>query len=112
MESLYGQMVETAENAGINIVGIERAAQVLAVVYLYGDESAVYSEKMKIDIAYICRKYGVYGTGTPDEAFISKIKKYVGEIRDCWKPQWLRCIEGSYKVIFHEYRNPPKAERR
>lgn len=109
---LYRQMVETAANAGIDIIGTERAAQILAVVYLYGDESSVYSTKMKTDIAHICRKYGIHGTGEPDAGMIGKIKKYTREIKDSGKPEWLSMMEVNYGVSFPEYREPPKPERR
>lgn len=109
MNRLYKQMLTTAENAGINIIGIERAAQIMATVYLYGDESTVYSEKLRTDITHICRKYGLYGGRIPDADFISKVKKYSYQIRvSGGKPVWLKTIENSYRVVFPKYKKTEK----
>lgn len=113
---IYEQMTQTALNAGINIINKNRAAQILAVVYLYGDESAVYSEKMRVDISYICKKYGIYGGGFPDSDIAHRVKGYVKEVRKGQeKPMWLTDLEKDYNISFPQYKEytlPKPPERR
>ncbi len=105
--TLYEQMLNTAAQCGINVIGKEHAAQLMAVVYLYGDESAVYSEKMRTDISHVSNKYGLYGGGIPDSDFIDGVRQYIADIKRQKHPVWLNRFEEQYGVTFPEYREAP-----
>lgn len=110
MENLYEQMLNTAQNCGINIINTNHAAQLIAVVYLYGDESAVYSGKMRSDIKHIAMQYGIAGGCVPDEDFIAKVKKYASDIKRGLRPTWLSELEMRYNIQLPDYEEyaPPR----
>lgn len=99
----YQQMLETAGAAGITIVGEKRAAQLMAVVYVYGDESAVYSPKMRADIRWCAKRYGVFGGSVPDREFVEDFRRCVRELESEKRPDWMNEIEKNYSVTFPAY---------
>lgn len=113
MEDLYTQMLNTAAACGINIIGKEHAAQLIAAVYVFGDESAVYSGKMRADIQYIQQRYGLFGGGIPDGDFVAQVAKYAHDIQQSkGKPGWLATLEDRYQVALPEYRELERPEWR
>lgn len=110
---LYEEMMETAQNAGLNVLSRHHAAQLLAVVYLYGDETGVYSDKMRADIRSAQDRFGFKGPGSVDMSFVKLVSRYAREIRESetdGKPEWLGDLEERYGVeypVWVEYRRPP-----
>lgn len=98
--NLYSQLLETARNAGIQVIGKDKAARILAIVYKYGDENSVYSYKLKSDINHICKDYGFSGGGVPDREVTDKFKQYARELEAPEKAKWLKEIEKEYDVKF------------
>lgn len=110
MSDTYRQMLDTAAACGINVISKEHAAQLMAVVYLYGDESAVYSEKMRTDIQHVAKQYGLYGGGTPDGEFVTMVGSYAYSIKRDMCSEWLPELERRYDITLpkHEEYKPPK----
>lgn len=110
MKSLYEQMIDTAANAGMELLSTDHAAQLMAVVYLYGDESAVYSDKMRADIQRTQKRFGLYGGGNVDTDFLRRVTQYARAVRLSGDAAWLREFEKRYGVELPEYRESLKAK--
>lgn len=106
--NLYEQMLNTAAGCGMNVISREHAAQLIAVVFLYGDESTVFSQKMNADIRYIQKRYGLMGGCAPDMGFVKLAGQYVRDIRQNGHPEWMKELEKRYDVTFPEWKEAPK----
>lgn len=102
-KDLYSQMLNTAANCGINVISKEHAAQLMSVVFLYGDENTVYSKKMNTDIMFISKQYGLYDGGIPDKNFVNMVSRYVSDIRNGNHLGWLEELEERYCVTFPKW---------
>ena len=102
MTDLYTQMLQTAANAGMELLSTDHAAQLIAVVYLYGDESAVYSDKMRADIQRTQKRFGLYDGGDVDTDFLRRVTQYARAVRLGGDGTWLKEFEKRYDVELPE----------
>lgn len=80
-DDLYTQVLRTALAAGIPIISTDTSARIMAVIHIHGENEAfVFSPKLKADLIYICQRFGIYGTGTPDPDFARLVKQYSDEL--------------------------------
>ena len=97
--SLYEQMLSTSKLAGIKVLSDNTCCRLLAVVFKYGDESAVYSETMRLDIHEAQTRAGLQAGKVPDWLLIERIKFYADQI-ECGRADWLADIGERYGVTF------------
>ena len=107
---------ETCLRAGILSISLDTAARILAVLHIEsGCTTAVtFSPKLRADLGYIQRRFGISGGETPDAAFVKRFRHYVHEIEahqkrsrgnaalspeeQAW-PEWARRLyQDSYNV--------------
>ncbi len=80
---IYRDMLRTALVSGIPVISTDTAARILAVVYVHGNNEALaYSPKLKADLAYIQKRFGIYGTGKADTYLAAMTGKYSEELEN------------------------------
>ncbi len=110
MMELYRQMQNACHQIGVKILSDDTCCRLLAVVFKFGDESAVYSEIMRMDIREAQARAGILPGMVPDEAMIWKVKRYGNQIeRGC--ADWLAGLEARYGVTFPELSPMPDREK-
>lgn len=76
------QMYDACLQVGLEIVPMEVAAKVMAVLLEYGNnENFVYNERFVCECKYVQKRFGIDGAETPDGEMVLKIQKYVRELR-------------------------------
>ena len=100
--SLYRQMLNTANGAGISILSEDRKCQLLALAYTFGDESFVFGERLYTDTFFAAETLRCYGGGRMAPETIRRIAKYAAELKD-GRPEWLHTIEARYGVKFEPH---------
>ncbi len=118
-------MLRTAMNAGINPIGKDKAARLLAICFFFGSEDFVYNKKLATDIMTVAEIYGCSGACIADPELAQKLKLYVNDIKRYYtkdvavtdydmantyvtvtrdkkpgKPKWLADIEDEYGMSF------------
>ena len=107
---------ETCLRAGLSSVSLDTAARIMAVLHVEsGCTTAVtHSPKLRADLKYIQRRFGIEGGATPDAAFVRSFSHYVHEIEahqrqskghtaltlaeQAW-PEWARTLyQDNYNV--------------
>lgn len=68
----HGKKIEAARQCGMEAASRERAAELLAVTYLWGDEPCARSERMREDIRAAWERSGIEGGGAPDMEIIRR----------------------------------------
>lgn len=84
-EDFYMATLRTADTAGLAMTPKFRAAQLMAIVYVWGwgDEIFTSCPKLLCDIKYIQQKYHIEGgEPTDDPEFIQYLKDYTKELED------------------------------
>ena len=73
---------ETCLRAGLSSLSLDTAARISAVLHVEsGCTTAVtFSPKLRADLKYIKMRFGLYGGGHPDHAFVRRFRHYVKEI--------------------------------
>ena len=73
---------ETCLRAGLSSLSLDTAARIMAVLHVEsGCTTAVTcSPKLRADLKYIQQRFGLFGGGHPDHAFVRRFKHYVKEI--------------------------------
>ena len=73
---------ETCLRAGLSSLSLDTAARIMAVLHVEsGCTTAVtHSPKLRADLKYIQRRFGIEGGATPDAAFVRSFRHYVKEI--------------------------------
>lgn len=101
--------------AGINVMSVDRAAKILAMVYVLGGSHSSYTHSvlLRADLEYITKRYGIYGNGTPDSEITPLIRKYAEELNSAymtateknevglrvnWYPEWATKIAKHYNL--------------
>lgn len=103
MNTLQRQMLQTAANIGLVVVPREKAAKLLSLCYVFGDEPFVFDEKLHDDVMKSAISYHVQGGQKIDQSFAKLLNKYTNELRN-GKPDWLADIEAEYEMTFPESR--------
>lgn len=117
MIELYEQLLNTALNAEIPILSDEKCCQLLAIVYVVGDENNVFHAKFSADVHYAQRKVGIVGGAQPKSALIKKISILIKDMEEKAmagrKPEWVLEVERKYKVMFDvdSYKNGGAKEK-
>lgn len=73
---------EACLQCGLSAVSLDTAARIMAVLHVEsGCTTAVtHSPKLRADLKYIQRRFGIEGGGHPDHAFVRRFSHYVHEI--------------------------------
>ena len=73
---------EACLQAGLSSLSLDTAARIMAVLHIEsGCTTAVtFSPKLRADLKYIQMRFGLYGAGRPDPAFVKRFRHYVKEI--------------------------------
>lgn len=73
---------ETCLRAGLPSISRDTSARIMAVLHVEsGCTTAVtHSPKLRADLKYIQRRFGLFGGATPDAAFAQTFRRYVREI--------------------------------
>jgi hypothetical protein len=82
--SIYEQWLSSFEMAGLPAINTDTCARIMAVFYVYGNNEAfTLNHKLVADLRYIQRRFGLYGTCTPNPDFIDSLKGYIKELEEC-----------------------------
>lgn len=74
-------MVDTCLLTGIPLVSMDTGARLMAIIHTYGNnESLVYNPKLRADVRYIQKKYGIDGGRAPDMDFVRLFQQYAREL--------------------------------
>ena len=73
---------EACLQAGLPSISLETSARIMAVLHVEsGCTTAVtHSPKLRADLEYIQKRFGISGGKTPDAAFVKRFRHYVHEI--------------------------------
>ena len=66
----------------IPAISLDTSARILAVLHVEegGITAVTHSPKLRADLKYIQRRFGLFGGATPDAAFAQTFRRYVREI--------------------------------
>jgi len=98
-EELYKQMHAACEQIGVKMLSDDMCCKLLAVVFVYGDESAVYSPLMRLDIKTARDRAHINPCCMSDVEMAIRIADYTRQLETGNAP-WLSQIESRYGVIF------------
>lgn len=96
---LYRQMLDACQQIGVKMLSDDTCCRLLAVAFKFGDESAVYSEIMRMDIREAQARAGLLPGAVPDEAMIWEVKRYANQI-ERKRAGWLSELGERYGVTF------------
>ena len=106
MKTFYKSLLNTAEEAGINIISNERCCQLLVWVLEIGGytEESTHNFKLNQDIHISQKRLNILAGETPKAELITIFQKYHSELlnylnKKTKKPQWLIDFENYYKLI-------------
>jgi hypothetical protein len=103
---IHKMLNETALSAGIEIINMETAAKICAVIYEYDDERFTHSPKLRADLEYIQKKYGIEGGMKPNTEFTRIFSQYVSEVQKCYDFKKSNRVYPSWAIrIFNEKYN-------
>lgn len=73
---------EACLQAGLPSISLDTAARILAVLHVEegGITAVAYSPKLRADLKYIQKRFGISGGKTPDAVFVKRFRHYVHEI--------------------------------
>lgn len=104
MDNLYKNLLETALQAGIEVIPEERCYQLLAWLYVMGggNEASTHNQKLLADIMYVQKKFNIYG-GEVASIDREKIKSLCNGLKNFCenksdKPLWLSDFEKIYNL--------------
>lgn len=110
-KNIHELLRESCLRAGISIVSLDSAAKLMSLLYVHGNnEKLVYNEKLRADLEFVQRKYGIQGGARPDMEFIKAFQKYVKELeayeqehKDDWEmmgamPIWAKEFLKRYDI--------------
>lgn len=87
---------EACLQAGLPSISLDTSVRIMAVLHVEsGCTTAVtFSPKLRADLKYIQMRFGLYGAGRPDPAFVKRFSHYVKEI-EAYQRQSKGCPELS-----------------
>lgn len=97
---MYQQMKAACEQIGVKMLSDDTCCKLLALVYVYGDESAVYSEVLRRDVETAVDRCGIGPGRLPSLTLVERIAHYVKHLNRRVRPAWLDSIEERYGVKF------------
>ena len=100
-EKLYHQILETAKKQDINIISKHRGAQLLAIVFLYGNEDFIYNKHLSEDIKQAQIMFNIFGGCIPQD--LELIKFYVSQLKKSINYEWLEDIKKIYGLDIKEW---------
>lgn len=72
---------DTALAAGLEIIPIDTAARIMAVLYVHGNnEFMCHSTKFKVETNYIQKRFHIEGRESPDIEIVKLIQQYITEL--------------------------------
>lgn len=108
------QWYQSCLQAGIPAIGMDKAAKILAMVYVLGGSHSSYTHSigLRSTLDYIKKKFNIEGGETPDARILPLIKQYSKEIEDAfanapessngiakdWYPDWVTRIAEEYDL--------------
>lgn len=98
-DMMYNQMKAACDQIGVKILSDDTCCKLLAVVYAYGDESAVYSDVMRHDIRQAQERAGIWPGRALDQKMIWHIADYAHQI-ESGKADWLGALGERYGMTF------------
>lgn len=107
IDSFMQATYDTYLNAGLDIVPLDTAARVMAILLLYGNnEGFTLSPKFRCECRYIQKKWGISGGERPDPDFAHELQHYINVLEDYAKgnpkevvPQWAKdLIQKRYGI--------------
>lgn len=105
---MYRQMRDACRQIGVKMLSDDTCCRLLAVVFKYGDESAVYSEVMRLDIQEARTRVCIIPGNTSDWHLVNRIQFYADQIEH-GRADWLTELGTRYGVTFPEL--PPMPDR-
>lgn len=91
---------ETCKAAGLVAISRDKAARLLAVVYVYGGETEAmtHSPSLMDDLDYVQDVYGFRGGMVPDGEVVERMGQYIDELdKSNEVPEW------AAKMMYHGY---------
>ncbi len=110
-QSFLEQMYAACDQIGIKPLSDDTVCRLLAVVYLYGDESAVYSDVMRHDISVSQDRAKMRPGMRPDPLLLKRITEYVRRMKD-GDDEWVKHVSNRYGVTFPKYSKQRREEGR
>lgn len=112
---VYQQYLENCLQCGIPAISTDKAAKILAMLYVLGGShsSYTYSTNLRASLEYIKKRFHIDGGETPDASIIPLIKQYSQELetayanadersevglRTNWYPEWASKIAEEYNL--------------
>lgn len=111
----YSQWLESCLQCGIPAISTDKAAKILAMVYVLGGShsSYTYSTYLRSTLEYIKKRFHIDGSETPDANIIPLIRQYSQELETAysnatehsevglrinWYPEWASKIAEEYNL--------------
>lgn len=103
IKSFREQWNDSCRVCGFASIKKNTAAQILAIIYIFGGEREVFThnEKLLADIEYIQQEYGFYGGMIPDGYVVQRFQTYAKELFHCGQdyPEWaIKLMKENYNI--------------
>lgn len=82
MLELYKKFIDTCDEIGIKVLSNNYCCQLLATVYIFGNEDMIFNGIFNTDIETARRRLNVYSGAIPEGKYINKLKIYVMELNN------------------------------
>ena len=81
-DTLRAAWDETCLRAGLPSISRDTSARIMAVLHVESSctTAVTHSPKLRADLEYIQKRFGISGGATPDAAFVQTFRRYVREI--------------------------------
>lgn len=82
MKTLYRELINTAENAGIKIISDEHCCKLLAWLYAFGgeNEAVIANVKLRENILISQKRLCINGGEIPNQKLFPLLRKYILEL--------------------------------
>ena len=86
----YKKWLTSFEALGLPVISTDTSARILATVHSLGNnEQMALCPKLRADLEYIQRVYGIDGGEVPDPEIIQPIREYIAELEKATEvPKW------------------------
>lgn len=98
LNDLYRRFMLTAEEADLPTLTDDFCCRLLAALYVYGSEVMVFDPRISADILVAQKRLNLYGAELPTAELVPLVRKYIQELEENERPEWLTALEKHYGV--------------
>ena len=96
---LYREFNLAAERIGLYELSDQFCCQILAVLYVEGNETMVVNSRISTDILIAQRRLNLFAAEIPNQKLIPNLKEYIDDLeKNKIPPKWLEDLEKHYGV--------------